>query len=387
AAPRASLHDASVGALPKAPAARPRRAPQDRVDPAAVDAAIRRAIDFLLARQELDGSWRPTDAAYVPGQTALAAYALLKCGLRADHPAVDRALRFLRAHPPQRTYGLAVAVQAFDAAGVEDSDARIAEYAQRLLDAKGQGFSYPGAHEDLSLTQYGCLALRIAERRGFEIKRRVWEAAGDFTERLAKEDGAFSYLKERPGTSSMTAAGIVTLLVVREALDAQDALGRQDAERIDARIDAAIEWLDERFDPTRNVVPPTPDGYHAIAFHRYALYGLERIAGLAGRDVFPNRSWYDQCARALLVSLGDRGQWSNAYGFAHEDTCFGILVLKRATATSTESALLSLTYGDDDPERDVSLRASGDVPLTLWPFPESAGHSSARASPPNEDSQ
>ncbi|MEL6715694.1 MAG: hypothetical protein AAFP86_18075, partial [Planctomycetota bacterium] len=219
-APRPLRGPVSVGAALGAPEGLARGAPQDRVDPAAVDAALRRAIDFLLARQELDGSWRPTDAAYVPGQTALAAYALLKSGLRADHPSVDRALRFLRAHPPQRTYGLAVAVQAFDAAGVEDSDARIAEYAERLLDAKGQGFSYPGAHEDLSLTQYGCLALRIAERRGFEIKRRVWESAGDFTERLAKEDGAFSYLKERPGTSSMTAAGIVTLLVVREALEA-----------------------------------------------------------------------------------------------------------------------------------------------------------------------
>ncbi|MBC8328476.1 MAG: hypothetical protein H8E31_06980, partial [Planctomycetes bacterium] len=63
-----------------------------------IDHAIDQGTDALLRSQELDGSWRKNLERYPAGMTSLAVYTLLKCGLPPRHPAIARAVAFLRGH-------------------------------------------------------------------------------------------------------------------------------------------------------------------------------------------------------------------------------------------------------------------------------------------------
>src|SRR5262245_10592818 len=68
---------------------------------AAVDQAVERGVQFLLARQDRDGSWGAEHAANETqhdlryGQTAFAMYTLLACGVPAQHPAIVPGLAYL----------------------------------------------------------------------------------------------------------------------------------------------------------------------------------------------------------------------------------------------------------------------------------------------------
>ncbi len=78
-----------------------------QVDGAKVNAAIDRGVDWLLRIQRLDGTWSAHEHGnYQSGPTALALLTLLKCGVPEAHPAVRRALAYLEAHPPHKTYSL-----------------------------------------------------------------------------------------------------------------------------------------------------------------------------------------------------------------------------------------------------------------------------------------
>lgn len=95
----------------------PRPRPVDPPDPAAIDEGIRRGVEFLLARQNADGSWgshktgRPQEVfAPVPGAhhafraatTALCVAALIECGDTepATSAALDRAERWMALNLP-----------------------------------------------------------------------------------------------------------------------------------------------------------------------------------------------------------------------------------------------------------------------------------------------
>ena len=340
-------------------------APQSAID-AAIDAGAR----FIVSRQRLDGSWKPDEERYIAGQTGLSLYMLLKAGLPRDHPSIRRGIAFLRAHEPEWTYGIACCVLALEAADGERYRPEIERWIERLLDGHSTGFSYPGGHEDLSLTQYGCLALRAAMKIGIEVDEDVWHDVMEFALRVRREDGSFRYRVGSPPTGSMTAAGVAVLAIVREALEKGGDLGRRDKERIDEAIDAGIRWLGEEFDVTRNPDPTAKNqnAGHIRRWHLYFLYGLERVGGLTGRKLFGTHDWYGEASTHLVQKQADDGSWGTNYGEKHPGTCFGVLVLKRATApkSGAQPALTGASYGEDDPERDVSLRVTGDTPLTMW---------------------
>ena len=354
---------AATSAGPLAAAARPQDAggavtapPQSEIDDA-IDAGVRRILDL----QDLDGSWRHGEERYVSGQTGLCVYTILKGGLPASHPAVQRGLAFLRQNPPRATYAVACCLMAVDAADPADANELIEAWTEVLLEAQGTGFSYPGHHEDLSLTQYGCLGLRVAASRGVEVDDDVWRDLIDFAERNRSNYGGFCYVQGREDTGSMTAAGIAVLQIARDALEAQGRLGSRDATYLDGLIDDSVQWLGEHLNPHKNPAPSQPNGGGA-GWHYYYLYGLERVGGLTGLARFAGRDWYAECARVLVDKQRGDGSWGGTH-----DTCFGVLVLKRATAPRSGGADLAVrTYGDDDPERAVSIRASGDTPLTFW---------------------
>ena len=331
------------------------------VTQAQIEQAITRGADYLLKRQQLDGSWRPDEHKYVSGQTGLSLYTLLKAGISPRHPAIVRGLAYLRANPPRHTYGIACCLMALHAAGDEEHMAEIETWTELLLECQGQGFSYPGGHEDMSLTQYGCLGMRMAEEAGLEIPKKIWEQCIDYALNIQRDDGSFSYRQGTNATGSMTAAGVAILEIGRQALAARDDLSKRDARVLDAAIESGVGWLGDHMAVEAN---------QPSRWHLYYLYGLERVGGLTGRKTFGTSDWYKAAANYLVRRQHASGRWGTGNdnnNEPHPGTCFGVLVLKRATAPSTGVAPRGAkNYGGDDPAQPLSIRITGDTPLTAW---------------------
>ena len=78
-------------------------------------------------------------------------------------------------------------------------------------------------------------------------------------------------------------------------------------------------WVASKFTVTSN---PIRGGGH----HYYYLYGLERAGVLYETPKFGTHDWYAEGAQYLIKSQRPDGSWSNL-----TNTCFAVLVLKRAT--------------------------------------------------------
>jgi hypothetical protein len=98
----------------------------------------------------------------------------------------------------------------------------------------------------------------------------------------------------------------------------------------------------------------------------YYLYGLERVGALKHTTHIGEHDWYKEGATWLVDDQKGNGLWQDN----QPDTCFSLLFLARATSriryTGAGSEASTRTYGGDDPLDDVSLRAAGSGPLTVW---------------------
>lgn len=349
----------------------------ERLQPA-IDRAIDRGMEYLIKAQGRDGSWSFEHGTYPTGQTALATYALLKSGAPTTHPAVARALEYLRARPAGQTYAAACQLLAFDATGdVADREQMQAALDDLLAWEQGGVWPYPWGDPDLSNTQYAALGLRAAAHAGLEVPERVWarlaEAALVHQERpyhvAAKDDSGarkgarveiagFLYRQnEGAATGSMTTAGIVILALAREALGerAPPLL----AKKMQIAIDLGVAWLEDRFTVAQN--PEKPDWAY------YYLYGLERVGALLGLARIGAHPWYLEGAAHLVRVQGDDGAWSG--NGPEPDTCFALLFLTRATAaTSTGESKKKRDglYAAEGEEHDVWIRAAGHAPMVVW---------------------
>ena len=337
-----------------------------------IDHAADNGIEALLAQQELDGSWRAHTRGYAGGPTALVVYALTKSGLPTTHPAIGRALEFIRQFPSHKTYGLTCQIMALSQLGAEEHRAWIAEMVDELAShQKSTGFSYgPGGAVDLSNTQYAALGLRTGANLGHPVPRKTWErlaaAALGHQQTAGTKDGAagFSYRPETDATGGMTAAGVAILAICEEQMR------RGNKQRIVLGRKRGVQWLTQHFSVRQN---PKPDEHGEGSDSRlhYYLYGLERVAALLDIERFGEREWYREGAEFLVDSQDLAGRWGG-----QAETCFALLFLSRATArhpttgTGTgptgERDRKPGIYGQDDANVDVSLRASGRARIAIW---------------------
>ncbi|MDP6540787.1 MAG: hypothetical protein QF903_00035 [Planctomycetota bacterium] len=384
--------------LPLAPQAGP-------VPQAAINDAVDRGVEWLIASQRRDGSWGENDM--TPGGhrdprndlTAFCTYTLLKCRVGQGHPAVRRALAFLEQGEPNTNYATSTLLMALAATGDERYEKRIRSLTQRLIDARVSGHDiwgyprHPSIVTDLSNTQYAALGLRAAMEAGVSVPDKLWlrlvervlrhqeepravedpEGTGTATTRL---EAGFAYLLPDPANpsfgynvpnASMTAAGLALLRIAEEGLGGKlpRSVGRA-AER--ARVQGWA-WLDAHFAAEKN------DG-GAQAWLYYYLYGIERVGALFGRDEIGGQDWYQAGARGLVKWQRTEGHWQQgAYQqwprqpMPHANTCFALLFLVKATRASTTGegqARESDVYSAEDPAAEVHVRASGRSTLTIW---------------------
>lgn len=330
---------------------------------AAVDVAMDNGVEYLLALQLIDGSWAERQREYRNGQTALCLYTLLKCGVPKDHHSVRRAVEYLRAAPPTQTYAMALEIMAL----IEVADPQHREWIEGLAATlhgwhRG-GFAYPHGGVDLSNTQYGALGMRAAARYGVKFDQETWLKLGAQVLRHQEkgrgpyDPQGFSYGIAGEVNGSITAAGVGILAVCEEQLG--PGLSKEFA---NARK-RGVEWLARNFAVARN-----PRTAHQQWVYYY-LYGLERVAGLLDLDFIGVHDWYREGALFLSRAQQKDGSWKTDFGEPQCNTCFALLFLAQATSSKTgEVAKTRGThlYGKDDPGKDISVRASGDTPLTMW---------------------
>lgn len=352
----------------------------------AINEAIDKGVAFLIEKQQRDGSWAHDGERYRNGQTALCMYTLLKCGVHAEHPAVQRARAFLLAAPPRETYALACQMLAFEATKDPALKPVIGELLDQLLEWQKGGWSYPWDHAwenwhekeglvDLSNTQYAALGLRAAEFAGHEVPDRAWkrllkDALNHQTsvEKIdepkvegrtttgKREVAGFGYRIGEHATGSMTTAGIAIVELCRTGLGSS--AGGSDQRKMDRSRELAMSWLEIHFDIVEN--PGAADWVY------YYLYGLERVGALLGIELIGAHPWYYEGAKRLVKVQRENGSWVQRNEEA--DTCFGLLFLERATFRGTGPALEAPDdlYLAESHDAEVRFRASGRGPFAVW---------------------
>lgn len=318
-------------------------------DPApAADVAklVERAVEFLGARQDADGSFSKETG---PAVTALVATGLLRNGRSTSDPTVEKALQFVEGFAQAdggiyqpgsayQNYETCIAIMCLVEAnqdGRYDGALAAAEKFVKGLqwdESEGQdesSFSYGGAgyggkkRPDLSNTQYFLDALKAvgngaddpAVRRAliFVSRCQNLETEHNTTPHAALvEDGGFYYTAAAGGSSqagteangglrsyaSMTYAGLKSMIFAGVGPD-------------DPRVKAALEWLGKHYDLHSNpgMVPGDAGLYYY--YHTFA-----KALDALGQDKFTDASGVEHDWRAeLIAELAGRqrenGSWTN----------------------------------------------------------------------------
>src|SRR5262249_54037580 len=181
--------------------------PKDRSDEEferKVNVARASAVRFLKDQQQKDGSWEgqvlKTLAGMDGGTTALATLALLEAGVPANDPAVAKAVEYLLALKPDKTYVVSLTLQALARTKEAKHLPRIQTLPDWLLreaitkDGKLEGGSYPtNAVADGSNTPFAVMGLHAAAQAGAKVDAEIWQKIRDMYARTQQRDGGWVY--------------------------------------------------------------------------------------------------------------------------------------------------------------------------------------------------
>lgn len=315
------------------------------------DPAVLRGLQFLRGKV----------GAGKVGETALIALAMLKSDVPPGDPALASCFALIRkrfvsgVYQPEQRGGhdiyeaaaVALALSNLDVAARRAELAAVADYLIGLQKANGSWDYAARAHGDTSISQYAVLGLWEAENGGTAVPPEVWDRAAQWFMSVQSPEGSWNYHRDeasQPETLSMTAAGVGSLLICQRqlaryrrggesgssmltALSLEGTRVRYDVTTANARIEQAVRrgmaWLGSNFTTGNNAVI----GQSSY----YALYGIERIGGLADRDTLGRVNWFDQGRRFIQSSQRGDGAWDAMHG-AIPNTAWAILFLTKATA-------------------------------------------------------
>lgn len=326
-----------------------------------INAAIDGGVEWLIGAQLRDGSWPFEQHRFRNGQTALVLYALLKSGVSATHPSIQRGFAFLSGRMPSMTYSAGCELLALASLPGDAHLARMEEIVELLDDWEQTGFGYPGGAEDLSNTQYAALGYFAAASKGIEINTRTWAKLIAYAMNTSDGEGGFGYRQGSAASGSMSSAGLTVLVIALRELG--DGRGLPTAKRRAARraVDEGLEWFAKDFPRETN-----PGSGHQ-RWHPYCLYGIERICAIENIEQIGEHPWYWEGASWFCAYQNIDGSWASG-GDRYFQSSFALLFLSRATK--------SLTGGKTHKREDVwvttedgaavRVRATGDTPMTIW---------------------
>lgn len=295
-----------------------------------VNQAISLGVDYLRGQQEAGGRWSLHDGAHPGGMTALAAFTLLKSGVRRDDPALTKALAALAGNEWKSTYSAACHLLLLEALRDPARRAEGERTLAFLLENQQNGvWGYPWGHLCNSNTQFALLGLRAARRVGLEVPDPAFIAAAEGLEHFRSRDGGYLYEPGRPESyAGMTAASLASYAVIAEVARESAKVRAALKSRADD-VAAAEAWLEPRFEAGRNRY--ANDAWTPFWHHSY-LWSIERWCGLTERKTIAGRDWYVEGAEFLLATQARDGSWTSD-DHPLENTCFALLFLRRATVS------------------------------------------------------
>ncbi len=331
------------------------------------DAAVDKALAYLHAAVEKQEQHA--------GHEILAAYAMIKCGVPKEDPFVAEAIAAAVGRSSGSQYQPMSAYDHIYGSGVDamllvDLDAKdqylpnlqaIANYVQSAQRADGSWSDGPQQPGDVSMSQYGVLALWACQRGGCNVSPAALDRAADFLMKRGNADGGWGY---RPGTTAgpgmgasthnMTmagggAVGICRLLlhglqnppqpekkdedVLPGGLTKIDPLAdaaqfgsafpdykpQNGAGALDARVDRAFGWNLANFQPVSRV-----------EHNLYYYYCLERAAAVGDLGKINGEDWFIVYGDGLLTLQAADGSFNTHTGPV-VGTCFALLYYMRST--------------------------------------------------------
>lgn len=172
-------------------------------------------------------------------------------------------------------------------------------------------------------------------------------------------------------TGSMTAGGVSSIALCREALAGAGSFDRVMNRSSAEALRDGLAWLGSNFtvdeNPGRRVLAGA--GPDPLA-HHYYLYSLERAGVLAGAAWMGRHDWYGEGAEHLLGTQSKDGSWVKktrdgtalqveaTFSAPQVDSCFALLFLKRASRrlTAPPAPARGVATEDSlDPSRGPSL--------------------------------
>ncbi|HTW93518.1 MAG TPA: DUF4159 domain-containing protein [Tepidisphaeraceae bacterium] len=349
-----------------------------------VQAAIRKAKEFIYSRQNKNGTWeispemeqamgiearqKVTDAQW-GGLTALCTYSLIVAGDSPNDPRLVRAIKFLKSSHLVGTYALAFRCQLWSVLP-PDPVVRIKAHADAMAmmngmiaTGRGAGFynyvvnynQYPVPQWwwDLSNGQIAVLGVWACDKTlapvGAQVPMNYWQIVDQAWRRAQYDDGSWPYSTEDTGEFSarprlsITAAGAATLFITDEYLHRTDGLECRGYFH-DTNAQLAMGYLADHFNDLEDA---QPDPY-------YAFYGLERIGVASGRRFLQSVAqpklqvdWYERGSDDLIAKQNANGSWGKndvddqfSYNpLQLPDTCFAAIFLSRGSAPVLMSKL------------------------------------------------
>ena len=294
---------------------------------------VRSAADSLVRGvvldQAKDGGWPGADDTERFRHTALALLALRLSGRTTPDPAWERGLAWLMKRKVRDTIGLSLRVRVLcrhqNRTPATAAGRVLREDLRALLDAVSPGGAWgvdvpakgkAPARTDSFSTYHVARALRLAERMGrAELPKDAWPKRAAYWTAKRCADGGWD-LGEQPsdrkgriqpggakGTAAMTVVGLAGIHTAYDALlaSADPAHAALFGPTRNA-IDAAMKWLDRRFDPGEIVPKAAPPETPA------ALLYLDALADLleqSGRPALGGHDCVHEVSRRLLSAQKD----------------------------------------------------------------------------------
>ena len=331
--------------FPRRPPVSPMAVESGGVSDEAIGAAIKRGAEYLLA-QFSDGALRRDaggESSRYAGLNALCVYALLQCGqairderlnVRAGNmkQMIDR-MRDMPIRGSCETYARAIRATALAVYNRPEDRAVLKEDVAWLIKAARHGaYTYRepagtgAAVWDNSNSQYGLLGVWSGAEVGMEVPRTYWAQVQNHWFECQHDTGEWGYghANQRDGRPSMTVAGLASLFVTHDYLDAPQfgtAVGREPFSKPLAR---GLQWL-ESGDNCLRMAGGFSTGY--------TLYGLERVGLASGFKYFGRHDWYRSLAEMLVRAQSPTGAWGSGYqwrgGGDLIETAYALLFLAR----------------------------------------------------------
>jgi hypothetical protein len=290
------------------------------------------------------------------GINALCVYALMQCGqatgdprLAPNGPFIRNLVEAIKRLPADggnhQTYARAIRAAALALTNNPKDRAQLEEdvgclvygnrdgmysYFSAVPQSSGFAFRALGGPGDASNSQYGLLGVWSGAEVGLEIPADYWRNVERLWSYNNLDTGQWGYtmrlpehyadmrrrVRAAPGTTSMTAAGIASLMTARQYLDLASGDTSVGRDPFAGRLADAFRWWEQ--------------GDHAINAPRaniywgYTLYGIERVGLASGFKFFGTHEWYPELARLAVRRQDEYGSWGGLI-----DTSYTLLFLAR----------------------------------------------------------